>query len=143
MQKRSLKLRLRHLRRRLQRLTYRLHNAWYWLKCRLWYRYNVVVCRALPPTWCDRDYLLLYAAFQLLEDFIEKEEPWEFAGDVYATYVTDCDENFSRQRAAEWQTIRNLYAWWKGRKNDDDHDDYEEDSKRLHTLIDVRANLWT
>ena len=103
----------------------------------------MVVCRPLPPTWCDRDYLLLYAAFQLLEDFIEKEEPWEFAGDVYATYVTDCSEDYSRERAAEWQKVRDLYAWWKDRKYNDDHDDYEEDSKMLHKLIDVRGNLWT
>jgi len=126
-----------------RRTWYSLTNAWYWLKCRLWHRYNVVVCRALPPTWHDRDYLLLYAAFQILEDFVQKEQPWEFAGDVYATYVTDCGEKFACDRAAEWQTIRDLLAWWRSRKNDDEHDDYYEDTAMLHKLIDIRGNLWT
>ena len=131
------------LRRTTARLLYRLHEGWYWLKCRLWHRYNVVVCRALPPTWQDRDYLLLYAAFQLLEDFVKKEQPWEWAGDVYAVYIVDCDEEMARDREATWKTVHELYDWWKKRKNDDSHDDYDEDSAMLHKLIDVRGCLWT
>lgn len=33
----------------------RLRDFFYWLKCRLWHRYNVVVCESLPLTWNDRD----------------------------------------------------------------------------------------
>jgi len=89
--------------RRLRHFCFRLHDAWYWLKCRLWHRYNVVVCRALPPTWCDRDYLLLYAAFQILEDFVQQEKG-HFYDDVYLLYL-DCGEVMARERAAEWDTI--------------------------------------
>lgn len=123
-------------------LTRRLHDAWYWLKCRLWHRYNVVVCQ-LPPTWCDRDYLLLYAAFQILEDFVKREQPWEFTADVYAAYVTDCGDEHAREREAAWHTIRGLYAWWQCRKADPDYDDYDADSTMLCKLINVRAYLWT
>lgn len=119
-----------------------LHNSWYWLKCRLWYRYNVVVCKPLPPTWQDRDYLLLYAAFQILEDFIRKEQPWEFTGDVYTEYAEYNIES-ARQRDKDWKVIRELYTWWSLRKDNDEHDDYEEDTKMLHKLINMRKYLWT
>ena len=140
-------MRLRRLTRRLQRLTSRLHDGWYWVKCRLWHRYNVVVCRSLPPTWHDRDYLLLYAAFQCLEDFVEKEEPWEFTGDVYAVYLAGgCTEEHAREEEAAWKTVRELYAWWETRQRADEchvRDDYNEDSRMLHKLIDIRGCLWT
>jgi hypothetical protein len=108
----------------------------------LWHRYNVIVCRALPPTWCDRDYLLVYAAFQILEDFVERERG-HFNDDVYALYVNECGEDDARAREADWNTIRGLYAWWQRRKADPDYDNYAEDSAMLHKLIDVRSNLWT
>lgn len=128
---------------RFRYLICRLRDAWYWLRCRLWHRYNVVVCRALPPTWCDRDYLLVFAVFQILEDFITQEQPWEFTADVYATYVMEYDEEQAREREADWKTIRELYAWWQGRKADPDYDNYDEDSAMLHKLIAVRGCLWT
>jgi len=133
-----------HMRRyRFRHLTRRLCDAWYWLRCRLWHHYNVVVCRALPPTWCDRDYLLVFAAFQILEDFVKHEQPWEFTADVYAAYVTECGEEQAHEREAAWKTIRELYAWWQHRKADPDYDDYDEDSAMLHKLITVRGCLWT
>ena len=46
-------------------------------------------------------------------------------------------------REATWNTVRELYDWWKKRKNDNEHDDYDEDSAMLHKLIDVRGCLWT
>jgi hypothetical protein len=128
------------------RLSYRLahmaREACYRLRCRFWHRYNVVVCHNLPSTWCDRDCLMLYAAFQILSDFIEREKPWEFTGDVYAAYV-ECDELEARGHEAVWKTIRELYAWWQRRKNDRAYSNDAEDNKILHTLIGVRAFLWT
>ena len=118
-----------------------LHDRWYWLTCRLWHRYNVVVCRSLRPTWCDRDHLLLYAAFQILEDFLAQEEG-HFHQDVYTLYL-DCGEGEARRRAAEWQELRVLYSWWRQRKNDHQFDDYETDTKMLHKLIALRGLLWT
>lgn len=117
----------------------KLRDIWYLLKCRFWHRYNVVRC-ALPPTWHDRDRLLLYAAFQLFEDFITKEKPWEFTGDVYAQYLA-CGDEDARRCDQDWQRIRLLYDWWQVRKNADDDDD--EDNRMLHKLIDLREYLWT
>jgi len=119
----------------------KLHNFWYWLKCRLWHRYNIVVCKTLPPTWCDRDYLLLYAAFQILEDFV-KYEKGHFYENVYELYLPDGEER-ARNEEAHWNIIRELYSWWQRRKNDNDYDNYKEDNQMFHKLIDVRENLWT
>jgi hypothetical protein len=144
---------MRRRRYRLRRLIRRLHDAWYWLTCWLWHPYNVVVCRDLPPTWCDRDYLLLYAAFTILEEFVEREEGHFHEPDVFALYNDyngdDPDEKadveaYARKMAADWKTIHELYDWWKGRKKkNNEHDDYDEDSAMLQKLIDVRGHLWT
>lgn len=110
-------------------------DPWYWLKCRVWHRYNVV-CQGLPATWCDRDTLLLHVAFQCLTDFIEKERPWEFeaTSEKIAELYEGC-------RVQEWATIRELYVWWLGRR--DDYEDHDEDDAMLHKLIDVREYFWT
>jgi len=47
---------------------------WYWLKCRCFTQHNRVVCERLPPTWVDRDHLLLHTSFQILTDFVRKEK---------------------------------------------------------------------
>ncbi len=130
------------LRRRLQAACRWRHDCWYWLRCQFWHRYNVVVCKALPPTWCDRDYLMLFATFQILEDFVEREEG-HFFEDVYTLYVTDCGEERARQEEADWDAIRSLYAWWKVRKTDKYADDYDQDNAMLKRLIDLRKYLWT
>ena len=129
------------LRRRLQAACRWLHDSWYWLKCRLCHRYNVVVCKALPPTWCDCDYLMLFATFQILEDFVEREQG-HFYEDVYTLYL-DCGEERAREEEADWDAIRSLYVWWKVRKNDKYTDDYDEDNAMLKRLIDLRKYLWT
>ncbi len=95
----------RSLRRRLQAACGWFNDRWYWLKCRLWHKYNVVTCEALPPTWCDRDHLMLFAAFQILEDFVEREQG-HFYEDVYTLYVTDCGHERARQEEADWDAIR-------------------------------------
>src|SRR5579885_1555044 len=51
----------------------RLKDVWYYFKCVLWKRHNVVKIRTLSPTWHDRDNMLLHASFQILVDFCEQE----------------------------------------------------------------------
>ena len=120
-----------------------VHDRWYWLKCWLWHRYNVVVCRPLPPTWCDRDYLLVFAAFQILEDYVNKEDT-HFHIDVYKTYKeSGYEEDRAREEERDWNEIRVLYGWWQERKTDKYADDYDQDNEMLHRLINVRKYLWT
>lgn len=76
----------------------RFSKLWYWLKCRLWYRYNVVVVQTCPPTWQDRSEFLLDAVMQILTDFVEKEKPFEMIDTTYQTEV--------------YESIDEIYRWW-------------------------------
>jgi len=54
---------------------------------------------SLKRGWCDKDELLLHAAFQILVDFVEQEKPnkWGIQKDHQKT----------------WREICALYKWWK------------------------------
>lgn len=55
----------------------------------------------LDKGWCDRDQVLLHAAFQILVDFIEKEHPERI------------DWNSDGLHRRGWREIKILYRWWK------------------------------
>ena len=97
-------------------------------------------------TWNDRDYLLLFACFQILEDFVEKEQG-HFYEDVYTLYKEGgFDEAECRRRNTMWCDLRELHAWWQKRKQnkyEDTEENYEEDTEKLVYLIRLRCLLWT
>ena len=115
-----------------------IKDPWNKLKCRVWHRYNVVVCRSLPPTWCDRDHVLLHVAFQCLVDFIDLEKPWEFTATTEQIAGA-----YEGHRTHDWEKIKQLYYWWQVRKNRHDEDAEGDDDAMLHRLIDVRGYFWT
>lgn len=51
----------------------RLNDKWYYLKCLLFKRYNVIKL-PLPPTWIDSDSKIETFLEKILFDYIEKEE---------------------------------------------------------------------
>ena len=55
----------------------------------------------LHKGWCDRDHMMLHAAFQLLIDFVEREKP---------DRIVDWNSNPEYKHA--WKEIRSLYKWW-------------------------------
>jgi hypothetical protein len=136
-----------------------VREPWYWLKCRLWHQYNVVRIQTLPPTWNDRDEVMLHACFQCLVDFIEKENPFEYGAGA---------EVQEPRRKADIELVA-LYDWWILRpvllRRIDDvidryprgtapRDAYEqagisysdlraEDQAMLTRLIAVRKYMWT
>ena len=57
--------------------------------------------RSLSGRWIDKDEILLHAAFQLLQDYVEQERP-----DRYIEW------NHDRAHAKAWREIRSLYRWW-------------------------------
>jgi hypothetical protein len=79
-----------------------LPDVWRYARNRVWDRYNTVTARTLPPTWCDREELLLHAMFAVLCDFVEKEKPF---GHFDTSYSHDA-----------WYSIRDLYEWWTVRR---------------------------
>ena len=59
----------------------------------------------LEKGWHDKDEILLHAAFQLLVDFVEKEDPGR---------IVNWNSDESHKRA--WKEIRELYKWWKEKR---------------------------
>ncbi|MFT5368682.1 MAG: hypothetical protein ACI8V2_003649 [Candidatus Latescibacterota bacterium] len=59
----------------------------------------------LNKGWCDKDEVLLHAAFQILVDFVEREKPGK---------VIDWNSDKNHKKA--WREIRALYKWWKKKR---------------------------
>ena len=55
--------------------------------------------------WCDKDQVLLLACFQILVDFIEKEEPQK---------IVDYKSNKEHKR--QWNELQTLYRYWKSER---------------------------
>ncbi len=131
----------------IKKIRYKIDRGWWWTRGILWDRFNIVKCKSLPPTWNDRDQVLLHAAFQCLTDFIDKEKPWEFDASsktIYAEYNTEVDGKAMPgmdQIVKDWKTIKRLYRWWNQRKHD--YDSNPADNSMLHELINIRGYMWT
>ena len=83
-------------------LRYRIKNWFYYLKCLLFKRYNVLRIRTLPPTWSDRDTILSHAMFQILDDFVNKE--------CRKNCPVNWDHNEDSKNAR--QNMDELLDWW-------------------------------
>ena len=79
--------------------------------------------------WIDRDYLMLHACFQILQDCVEKEKVDEHCN--YETHKDFVDE------------VRFLYQWWLKRKNHERFCNDDEDNSMLERLMKIRNSLWT
>jgi hypothetical protein len=79
--------------------------------------------------WIDRDFIMLHACFQILQDYIEKEN-----GDTHCNY--EAHKDFVDE-------VRFLNNWWKKRKTDEDFDNDDEDNEMLLRLMKIRQSLWT
>lgn len=80
-------------------------------------------------SWCDKDYIMFYACFQLLEDCVEQE----------------CLFDYRRYESEIQIELRDLYyGWWKVVKEEDDFDcASDEAQEKLELLIRLRRYLWT
>lgn len=119
-----------------------ISDAWYWFRSNTYNRYHIVDCRnkanGYKWGWKDRDQLLLFACFNILKDFVEKEYPgyvdWEHGEDI----------SWAKQEMLE------LYIWWTQKRpaiiNNKQtlmlHQE-EEDSEMLKRLMRIRLYLWT
>jgi len=118
--------------------------------------------RTLPKgrrKWRDNDNVMLHACFALLADFVENERP--FDGMI--------DWSANEEARAVKAEIETLYKWWKNYEDDSMRctdmervsppdastedfkmsrwvtvdDNFEEEDKMLHRLINIRRYLWT
>lgn len=80
---------------------FRIHDCWYYVKCWVWYKYNRITVKTLPPTWCDRCSLLPHVMFQILSDFVEKE-----------CSPGSIDWNYNPDSKAARAKMDELLKWW-------------------------------
>lgn len=129
-------------------------------------RRNVVKVTTLPRSeYVDPCDMIFWACFQIFEDFVEEEQPWELSPvdgktvytHVYDTYYEElegmCSSDESRdeeagQRANAWHQVATLYEWWinKRRPSPLRQSGYTvtvHDQKQLEKLIELREVLWT
>ena len=99
-------------------------------------RGNTIIIRELknqePNEWCDKDLIMFYVCFQLLEDYVNKE--------MYSCI------DWSDNKELEKEIIE-LYNWYQERKKVldpvDFHKQNEIDQEYLKRLIDIRLYLWS
>jgi hypothetical protein len=84
--------------------TMNIEHAWYWLRTHTVHRYHVLDLRnpEYKWGWRDRSQTMMYACFNLVKDFVEKEK----AFDCHVSWDSD-DEH--REAKAE---IMSIYTWW-------------------------------
>jgi hypothetical protein len=63
---------------------------------------RVLRIHTLDKRWHDRDEILLHAAFQVLADFVEQEQP-----------DRTVDWNTNEVHKHVWEEIQSLYRWWR------------------------------
>jgi len=91
---------------------------------------RILKITTLPPAkeaWIDRDMIMLHACFQLLADFVEKEDGLNHCN--YEAHKKDIDE------------CKALYDWWKNVYRIDM--DYTIPQEYLERLVKIRYFLWT
>lgn len=101
--------------------------------------HNVVKIAALPGTWCDRDYVMFHACFQVLVDFVELEQPYISWPDKKRGRIT----NISQMREFVNETYgeegrKSFYAEWFTDQEKADQDRRTDEALRLNTqLLDL------
>ncbi len=96
---------------------------------------NILKIDSLSEEWCDKDSVMLHACFQLLKDFIEKEDIQHSRNDW----------NADEKHIAAKSEIDELYNWWASYSESGvpDEDSFELENSMLIRLIKVRWALWT
>jgi len=110
-----------------------IKDAWYWLKCHVVpkHRYHMLDLR--QPSgwqygWLDIDHRMLYANFNLLNEFVKHEMP-----NMYCPTLEECEDEYcgaanKAQRDAYFE-IQALHKWWNVER--------KEDEKKCQELVDV------
>ncbi|WHI45401.1 hypothetical protein [Microbulbifer sp. VAAF005] len=99
---------------------------------------NILRIESLDDGWRDKDCVLLHACFQLLKDCVEKEN----------LFIGHTDWNADEKHQKVKVELEALYSWWLKRLEIEEQcglneQQYEEDDRMLHKLIEVRWALWT
>ncbi len=93
---------------------YRPSQIFYYFKCLLFKRYNIVKCRYLDCRWHDRDTILAHTMFEILSQFIEKEcstDNIEWYGEYGSKIIVNGKEKYVRDE------MQDIYDWWHKKYN--------------------------
>lgn len=123
--------------------------------------------RHIRGAWCDVDYKMLHACFDLLCDFVEKEHGLAVLKYQFEYYKnlkwTDAKQqgyenkvavnNVMNSRKWDFDEVLDLYTWWtteylpKYKSGDWDPlfnpEQFEEEQDAFRRLITIRSKLWT
>jgi len=80
---------------------------------------------SVSSNWVDRDEIMLCACFQILSDFIEKEDG-----------LNHCNYEAHKDFVDEARFLQD----WFNKREDINH---EEDTQMLSRLMKIRTGLWT
>ncbi|CAH7391293.1 hypothetical protein VCHA53O466_50038 [Vibrio chagasii] len=106
--------------------------------------------------WHDRDTIMLHAAFQLLKDFIEKEEPQGISLFAKLAYTGEempeeekihCQGDDYLTHIDEWKRLFALYQWWDGHVSLESQitngvELYKLEQEKLEELVKLRKLMW-
>ena len=121
-------------------------------------RYHVHKFRHLKPGWHDVDGRMLHACFDLLCDFVEREEglkslkyQWTYQRDQELAPDMICSDADIAAAKHVYDEVNYLYNWWNetvearmnGDRDEVDSPDAKEDDENMIRLIKVRRYLWT
>lgn len=93
----------------------KVKDAWYYLKCKYWHKHNQITCFALEPTYIDRCELIRHSMFQVLTDFLEKEDPFHHPGISFFPKEIEGDPFWAAQMLEQSETFLSMiriYNWY-------------------------------
>lgn len=95
----------------------RLGDVWYRLKCKYWHKYNQITCSALEPTYTDRCELIRHSMFQVLTDFLEKEDPFKYH--IKFTFTAEQEQEnennwvtHMKEQSETFLSMLKIYNWY-------------------------------
>jgi len=139
----------------------------YWLRARIIKRYHLVDCRNNEYRWgwCDVDYLMLYACFELLRRFVQSENglamlayQGQACREMAAEFPSEAEAHLeeAKHRDAVYHEVLDLWDWWMVRRPAQlkaqelskysitaDENLRAEETENLCRLMRVRSYLWT
>jgi len=136
-------------------------QIWYWFRCHTYTKYHILDMRS-PENgysygWIDRDQAMLFACFNLLVEYVEKEDGLNSV-DWDAGYDSGAPKEWIDEYRHAGKEIKDLYNWWKFKrpimyKNMEKAEPNKSleledtinkiDNENLLRLMKIRGYLWT
>lgn len=144
-------------------------TPWYWLRTHTYNRYHILDLRnkvdGYDWGWIDADAQILYACFNILVSFVEKESPTVGNHKTPEEWMSpdhewqEGEREHLQEQIDKELEIRAIYDWWKTERKKAKDDSEKEsttiamfekreafdakDEEMLIRLMKVRRSLWT